>query len=410
MQKTEDGKKEKPLGEKLKVRLFGHFEMSNSKGSLDEDKIRSEMLTKLLVYLFCHRKGNVTVQELSEALWPDDASDNPAGALKNLMYRLRTIIKKEWDGQEFIITGRGSYAWNTGMDLELDIEEFEEAYKKASKAETDEEKISYYKKTVVLYKGMFMPKLAGEYWVTSLTTYYHATYLNAVKKLAELLGTYRRYEEMAQICNMAIALDNLDEELHCWFIKALIGQNKQNLAVEHYQKAVDILYENLGVRPSQELRGVYDELLKQQHEQELDLSIIQRELKADDNGRGAFLCEYGVFKKSYHLEIRRAGRLGMSIYLSLITLYPTAKLMNDSEAYQHVMNDGMSMMQTVLLSSLRTGDVISKYSASQFIVMLPTCQYETATMVMERIQDKFYESDKKRKLVIRYSVDEIDLE
>ena len=42
--------------------------------------------------------------------------------------------------------------------------------------------------------------------------------------------------------------------------------------------------------------------------------------------------------------------------------------------------------------------------------MLPTCQYETATMVMERIQDKFYESDKRRKLVVRYSVDEIDLE
>lgn len=410
MQTIEDSMEEKSLKkEKLKVRMFGHFEMSNSKGSLDEDKIRSEMLTKLLVYFFCHRKSNVTVQELSEALWPDDTSDNPAGALKNLMYRLRTIIKKEWGGQEFILTGRGSYTWNPEIELEIDTEEFEASYKKASKAEADEDKISCYKKSVVLYKGMFMPKLAGEYWVTSLTTYYHSTYLSAVKKLAGLLNINRRYEEMAQICNMAIGLDNLDEELHCWFIKALIGQNKQNLAVEHYQKAVDLLYENLGVRPSKELRDVYDELLKQQHEQELDLSIIQKELKADDNGRGAFLCEYGVFKKSYHLEIRRAGRLGMSIYLSLITLYPAAKLKSGSEAYQRVINDGMDMMQKVLLSSLRTGDVISKYSASQFIVMLPTCQYETATMVMERIQDKFYESDKKRKLEMRYSVDEIDL-
>lgn len=411
MQKTEDIVEEEPLKVKhLKVWLFGHFEMRNPEGFLNEEKIRSEMLTKLLVYFFCHRRGNVTVQELSEALWPDDTSDNPAGALKNLMYRLRTMIKKEWGGQEFILTGRGSYSWNPAVELEIDIEEFEEFYKKASAAETDEEKINYYKRAVILYKGMFMPKLAGEYWVTSLTTYYHSTYLSAVKKLAELLNTYRRYEEMSQICNVAIALDNLDEELHCWFIKALIGQNKQKLAVEQYQKAVDLLYENLGVRPSKELRDIYDELLKQQHEQELDLSIIQKELKADDNGRGAFLCEYGVFKKSYHLEIRRAGRLGMSIYLSLITLYPAAKLKADSEQYQSTINDGMDMMQKVLLSSLRTGDVISKYSAGQFIVMLPTCQYETATMVMERIQDKFYESDKRRKLVVRYSVDEIDLE
>lgn len=408
MQKREGSMEEKK--ENLKVRLFGRFEMSNSSGFLDEDKIRSEMLTKLLVYFFCHRKGNVTVQELSEVLWPDDTSDNPAGALKNLMYRLRTIIKKEWPGQEFIMTGRGSYLWNSEIELELDIEEFEETCKKASKSETDEEKIECYKKAVVLYKGLFVPKLGGEYWVTSLSTYYHSAYLSAVKKLADILNTYRRYEEMAQICSMAISLDNLDEELHCWFIKALIGQNKQNLAVEHYQKTVDLLYESLGIRPSKELRDVYDELLKQQHEQELDLTKIQKELKADDNGRGAFMCEYGVFKKSYHLEIRRAGRLGMSIYLSLITLYPSAKIKAGSEAYQNAMNEGMEIMQKVLLSSLRTGDVISKYSASQFIVMLPTCQYETATMVMERIQDKFYEMDKKRKLVIRYSVDEIDLE
>lgn len=397
-------------GESLKIQLFGRFEMRNSEGYLDEDKIRSEMLTKLLVYFFCHRNGNITVQELGEVLWPDDTSDNPAGALKNLMYRLRTIIKKEWGGKEFIMTGRGSYSWNPAYELEIDTEQFEEDCKMAAKAETDEDKILYYKRAVISYKGMFVPKLSGEYWVTSLATYYHSTYLAAVKKLADILSVYRRYEEMAQICSMAISLDNLDEELHCWFIKALIGQNKQNLAVEHYQKTVDLLYENLGIRPSKELRDVYEELLKQQHEQELDLSKIQKELKADDSGKGAFLCEYGVFKKSYHLEIRRAGRLGMSIYLSLITLYPTAKLAKDSDVYQSTMKAGMDLMQQVLLSSLRTGDVISKYSASQFIVMLPTCQYETATMVMERIQEKFYESDKKRKLVIRYSVDEIDLD
>ena len=123
---------EEPLKIKhLKVRLFGHFEMRNPEGFLNEEKIRSEMLTKLLVYFFCHRRGNVTVQELSEALWPDDTSDNPAGALKNLMYRLRTMIKKEWGGQEFILTGRGSYSWNPAVELEIDIEEFEEFYKES---------------------------------------------------------------------------------------------------------------------------------------------------------------------------------------------------------------------------------------------------------------------------------------
>jgi DNA-binding SARP family transcriptional activator len=392
-----------------KVRLFGRFEVSGQNRTLDEEKIRSEMVTKLLSYVFCHRKRNVTIQELGDALWHDDGSDNPAGALKNLMYRLRNIMKKEWERSDFIVTGRGTYAWNPEIPLEIDAEEFEKLCKNAHRNEEAEEEIAELEEAVELYRGTFLPKLTGEYWVASLATYYHSMYLTAVKQLAALLEEHSRYDEMAQICSRAIDLDALDEELHCWFIKALIGQNKQNLAIEHYQKTVDLLYDNLGVRPSQELRGVYEELLKQKHEQELDLSKIQKELKADDNGKGAFLCEYGVFKKSYHLEIRRAGRLGMSIYLSLITLYPSINVKKDSGAYTNIINKGMDMMQQILLTSLRTGDVISRYSSTQFIIMLPTCQYETAMMVMDRIQNRFYSSEEKTKIKIQYSVDEIDL-
>lgn len=392
-----------------KVRLFGRFEVSGQNRTLDEEKIRSEMVTKLLSYVFCHRKRNVTIQELGDALWHDDGSDNPAGALKNLMYRLRNIMKKEWERSDFIVTGRGTYAWNPEIPLEIDAEEFEKLCKNAHRNEEAEEEIAELEEAVELYRGTFLPKLTGEYWVASLATYYHSMYLTAVKQLAALLEEHSRYDEMAQVCSRAIDLDALDEELHCWFIKALIGQNKQNLAIEHYQKTVDLLYDNLGVRPSQELRGVYEELLKQKHEQELDLSKIQKELKADDNGKGAFLCEYGVFKKSYHLEIRRAGRLGMSIYLSLITLYPSINVKKDSGAYTNIINKGMDMMQQILLTSLRTGDVISRYSSTQFIIMLPTCQYETAMMVMDRIQNRFYSSEEKTKIKIQYSVDEIDL-
>ena len=51
-------------------------------------------MKKLLIYLLIHREHPVSVRELSEALWREDEIENPAGALKNLMYRLRTIMKK----------------------------------------------------------------------------------------------------------------------------------------------------------------------------------------------------------------------------------------------------------------------------------------------------------------------------
>lgn len=390
----------------LQVRLFDHLKVTGMGGELDEDIIRSEMITKLLVYFFCNHKKSISIQELSDILWPDEGSDNPAGALKNLTYRLRNVMKKQWGDHEFIITGRGSYTWNEEVDLIIDSEEFEENCKKAASQKEYEREMAYLRKAVDLYKGLFLPKFISEYWITSLSTYYHSLYLKTVKKLAGYLETEFKFDEMEQLCYDAIRIEPLDEEFHCFFIKALIGKNDIKLAQEQYKKAEHLLYENLGIRPSDELREVYEELLKQTHEQELDIVAIQKNLK-DDLEEGAFLCEFGVFKKIYYLETRRADRLGMSMYISLITVVVTAKFKKGSPEYLELVNTAMGRLQQTLLYSLRSSDVISRYSGTQFIILLPTCQYESAKMVVERIEKMFYSNNKGLKVRLQYGLDEM---
>lgn len=395
---------------KIYIQMFTHFKIEGMGGALDEDNIHSEMLNKLLTYMACHHKKEIATQDLVEVLWYDEESDNPAGALKNLVYRLRTMLKKQWPDTEFILTGRGSYRWNPEINVETDSEGFEK-YCEAAQRETElDKKIENYMRAIELYRGMFLPKLISEYWVASLSTYYHSLYLTAVKAVAALLEEDERYEEMCQVCKDALTIDNLDESLHCYFIRSLVRQKKLKLALEQYKNAVDILYEKLGITPSKELREVYNELLKQTHESEKSISAIQKELN-DDTDPGAFYCEYGVFKKTYHLEKRRAERLGISVYLSLITVVPNLNIKEENEAYLSIINEGMDRLKRVLLKSLRAGDVISKYSGSQFIVLLPTCQYESAKMVMRRIEDAFIAEDsKKPKVKLQYNLDEMDYE
>jgi len=174
--------------ERWTVRLFGEFWLEGLGKRLSEDVIRSEMLTKLLAYVLCHHNQEMSVQELTEALWPEDTSDNPAGALKNLMYRLRSLFKKTWGGDiSFIHTGHGSYSWNKDVVLELDTEIFDAAIRKA-KAEKDPEiQTGLLLQAVALYQGPFLPKLANEYWIITQSAYYQGLYLSAVKKLAALL-------------------------------------------------------------------------------------------------------------------------------------------------------------------------------------------------------------------------------
>ena len=50
----------------------------------------------------------------------------------------------------------------------------------------------------------------------------------------------------------------------------------------------------------------------------------------------------------------------------------------------------MENLQELLRRSLRRGDVISRCSASQYVVMLPMANYENSCMVCERIERAFF--------------------
>ena len=80
----------------IRVQLPGRFRMYDETRCLNEEAIHSPMITKLLVYMICNKNHIVTLEQLTEALWTDEKSENPYGALKNMMYRLRGTLRKVW--------------------------------------------------------------------------------------------------------------------------------------------------------------------------------------------------------------------------------------------------------------------------------------------------------------------------
>ena len=73
----------------IRVQLPGRFRMYDETRCLNEEAIHSPMITKLLVYMICNKNHIVTLEQLTEALWTDEKSENPYGALKNMMYAER---------------------------------------------------------------------------------------------------------------------------------------------------------------------------------------------------------------------------------------------------------------------------------------------------------------------------------
>lgn len=72
-----------------------------------------------------------------------------------------------------------------------------------------------------------------------------------------------------------------------------------------------------------------------------------------------------------------------------------------------VLNTTMDQLLEVLVHNLRRGDVVSKYSGAQYVVMLPAANFEDSTMVVERIVNAFYRQHRRNFLKITYRIREL---
>ena len=386
----------------VSVSLLGGFQIRVDGRVLTDDINRSQKIWNVLSYLVVHRDRNIPQSEFIELFWPGENSSNPVNALKTLLYRIRSMLEPLFDdGVDPIVSQRGSYSWNRSVACEMDTDLFESLCQQAADvSRSPEERMELCREAYRLYQGDFLPKLSSELWVIPLATHYHNMYLAMVKSLAALLEQSEAYGEMTEVCTRANALDPLDEELHILIVRSLLRQGKDAAALAHYESATDLLYRNLGVRPSAELRALYNEIMDIEKGLETDLEVIQGDLRETARRPGAFVCEYGFFREAYRLEARRAERSGTSVHVALITV----SLPDGGVPALKVLSTTMDQLKEVLVGSLRRGDVVSKYSGAQYVIMLPAANFEDSTMVLERVVSSFYRQHRRNFLKLSYKI------
>ncbi|HEX3000460.1 MAG TPA: BTAD domain-containing putative transcriptional regulator [Armatimonadota bacterium] len=211
---------------------------------------------------------------------------------------------------------------------------------------------------------------------------------------------------MAEVCARASELDQLDEDIHVLLVRALLRQGKNAAALSQYEQATELLYRNLGVRPSEELRALYANIMDMEQGLETDLEVIQEDLRETAGRPGAFVCEYGFFRETYRLEARRAKRSGTCVHVALITV----SLPDGGVPPLKVLSATMDLLLTELVNGLRRGDVVARYSGAQFVVLLPSANFEDSTAVMDRIISSFYRQHRRNFLKLSCKIRELGLE
>ncbi|MGD9559373.1 MAG: BTAD domain-containing putative transcriptional regulator [Oscillospiraceae bacterium] len=384
MAKAEEAAK----GQEILVRFFGNFQVVIDGQVINESASRTKRPWNLLQYLMVFRHKTVSRQQLIEALWPDGASEQPDKALKNLVYRVRSSFAAKGVpfSQEIIQYVNGSYQLNNRLNWAIDFEQFEGYYDKMMKQDTpDDAAIGYALQAVDLYRGDFLAEHVYDDWVLPYNTYYRSLFFKCVDHALDLLEKEERDSDIEFICSRALMVDQFEESLHLAYMNALIRQDKKPNAVAHYNKMADMFFREMGVTPSDELRDLYHEISQSLNKVQTDLYFIKETLCEKEVSNDAFFCDFEVFKSLYRLEARSAQRAGQAVFIVLLTLFDK----NDEQPGSEQLTKSMSLLFETVNTCLRRGDVVSRFSISQYILMLPTVTIENAEMVLRRITDRF---------------------
>ncbi len=372
----------------LTISTLGNLYITDGDKQLTEENLRSVMVLKLLVYLLIYRDKVLSSEDIAHAIWQGEEIENPVGALKNLMYRLRKSLNEYLGENDYIITKKGAYSWNQDIPATMDTECFEMMVSEAKKEHVAERAIEIYERALAIYQGEFVPTISDLHWASTRSTYYHSLYLSAVKALAELYVHKNAYEELEKLCNEALQHESADEQLFCYQIEARMRSGKTALALETYEKAREIIEKELGLRKTVVLTKVYEELLALGKGESTDDILEIREDIAEEEVEGVFMCGYPVFKEICNLEARRNARSGEESQMVLFTLETKTK--DSQEVMNFRIKQGMIALEKIIRQSLRIGDVASKYSDSQFVILLTNCTEPLSKNVANRIVDKFY--------------------
>ena len=135
-----------------------------------------------------------------------------------------------------------------------------------------------------------------------------------------------------------------------------------------------------------------------------DMDRLERMISERNTEEGAFKVEYEGFKHIYQFVSRSVGRTEQSVYMLLLTINhgEFMKLSND------VLQGCMEELERAIVVTIRQGDVTTRYSSFQYVVMLLCSDYDSAKAAAERIANTWTEINEVEGVYISYMLKCVD--
>ena len=389
----------------LTIRMMGDFSITADGKEPFYLISRTKKGVALLEYLILHQGKPVQKQRLLHVLW-SDGNTNPENAMKTLISRLRRQLEEIQEGLgSCIVSARGSYYWESLPGMKIDLVEIMRIFEELPREKDEDKRCSRYRQLMRLYSGdLFLTGdiEGGEEYQAAL----HRAYVNSGYDYIEILLKRQEYGQIVEVCEKALRIAPYDERFAMELTQAQAKTSRSDNTMAAFRGKGIFESAEGGRQKGHGLWDSYYGVLESNNTLQSQLDSIVTRLQEKRSLKGAYLCDFEEFGKFFRLLMPTLERLGCTMFLGMISLQ-TVQTSDYPDYTPEEQKKAMHNLIEILQDNLRQGDVLTSDFTSTAMVLLPTVNYTTGNMIMERIRYQFFERNAATRVPFHYRLREI---
>ena len=332
-----------------------------------------------------------------------DRGADPNRNLNNLLYRLKKQLTV-WGMDGATVNLEGGFArFEADFPVEVDALAFEQKAEEALLRETPDQ-TELLADAARLYTGEFLEEYCTELWVIQKDKELKKLYSRVIEALGAAYrsqGNLIKAREVYHNASLVFPFDSWQlSEMDC-----LIGLKDYNGAYAVYQDTERLYDEELGIMPNEEYRSRLEIIEQNALRPVRRLSDIAETLRGEQK-EGAYYCYYPDFLDSCQILSRIAERTGQSLFLLLCTWSVRGGVARTNLEKKQLEDRQMAILKDTIAHVFRKGDIFTKYSRCQYLIILSGTGRENGV----RAFDRLYRAWKKRDGIVgdlSYSMDSL---
>ncbi len=372
----------------LEIKMLGEFDILVDGDSILNQLTRLPIIIELLQYMIANYDKELLPSTIAEDIWPDKDYQDTNKVLRTYIYRLKKFLSGsnslQLDISEYItVTNiRGRYKLLVAEECNFDIRLFDTKCKNMDYLLKNMESVEELKSIVIIYKGDFLKNTLYTHWAIPLRNLYLDKYCKLTNIILKDYFDNERYKDVIKYCEQIFEIYDLDEASNIYFLKSLMHEERINDALQHYSYITSKMYNELSIKPSPELKEVYNSLKKPDTETTSEEEQPQSEVVAMNSVQNLFMKKLPRTMRNYKFDTAQTMALG---------LFQIKKIGNQSVS-QSESNDLYNQLKVFLDIILLKDYSFSVISKDTFVIFLRDIKEDFISVVSDQINNYILKS------------------